>query len=303
VEQYVFLADGQVGSAIGCLRDGLRLRRAVQRMDAWLGSVQSPGNAGAMRLIDALGRRVDQLAVRDCDQLGALVREELAMPEPVLAQLEEMRRLRRAGLEQWRTNPDTLLWPLELRERFAAPKEPSERIRALRSELERLIQEQPTSVKGLVDQLSALLERSYDQAFSEYKRPSWERRPLQLREESLAERYFATVFGEDNLYQEVMEPIYRATGWQTRLQLLGVHAAINRFRWENARLPRNLAEISLGDMAVDLYTGQPFPYEPARRPYRLYSAGPWERPDAERPASGNRRPVSVPAEDARPPDA
>ncbi len=298
VDQYVRFAEGEVVAAIGCLRDGLRLRRAVQQSYSSSGGV---GTSAVTRLMDALGRRFEQLAVGDCERLSALVREELSKPEPVLAQLEEMRRWYRTLAEHFRSDPVALVWSLHGRE-FTYPDGPHDRAQALREELEALVRDRPGEIAPFVNQLRALQERACDHALAESRRPSWERRTLHLEANTLAERYFALLYGGSSPGLDPMFPLDQAASRQARLQLLGVHAAICRFRWESDRLPKDLAELALGSLLTDPYSGQPFRYEPARRTYRLSSAGPWERPYGERPASGNRRPIFIPREDGLPPD-
>jgi hypothetical protein len=57
-------------------------------------------------------------------------------------------------------------------------------------------------------------------------------------------------------------------------RMLGCHAAIRRFRWENEKWPASLAELKLGEMARDPFTGQEFVYKATRNKYTLESAGP-----------------------------
>ncbi|MBC7804810.1 MAG: hypothetical protein H7145_01545, partial [Akkermansiaceae bacterium] len=77
---------------------------------------------------------------------------------------------------------------------------------------------------------------------------------------------------------------------RVRFQLLGVHAAIRRFRWANNRLPKTLDEMELAPQLVtDPFTTKPLLYKPGNTgsDYELASAGglmPGEdgEPDARR---------------------
>ena len=69
-------------------------------------------------------------------------------------------------------------------------------------------------------------------------------------------------------------PVMRALRIEeARLRLLAIHAAILRYRWERDQVPASLADLNLGDLAIDPFTGQPLTYEPLGRKYRLASAG------------------------------
>ena len=61
-------------------------------------------------------------------------------------------------------------------------------------------------------------------------------------------------------YEQFLEVFTRSLA---RVQLLGVHAAIRRFRWEHNRLPATLEELELGRLALDPFTGRPFLYQTA----------------------------------------
>jgi len=58
-----------------------------------------------------------------------------------------------------------------------------------------------------------------------------------------------------------------------KIHLLGVHAAIHRFRWENNRLPASLAELKLTSLTTDPFTGAPLLYKVTGIAYELSSAG------------------------------
>jgi hypothetical protein len=79
---------------------------------------------------------------------------------------------------------------------------------------------------------------------------------------------------------------------QARVRLLACHAAVLRYRWEHNQVPRTLAELRLGELATDPFTGQPLEYEGTGRRYRLVSVGP-EAPADDPKAIGGRVPVSI----------
>jgi hypothetical protein len=72
--------------------------------------------------------------------------------------------------------------------------------------------------------------------------------------------------------------------------MLGVHAAIRRYRWEYRRLPDSLEQLKLGAVAIDPFTGKPLAYRRVDdRSYTLSSIGP-DLPDAQ----GVRQPLMLP---------
>jgi hypothetical protein len=78
-----------------------------------------------------------------------------------------------------------------------------------------------------------------------------------------------------------------------RLRLLACHAAILRYRWEQDRLPPDLASLRLGELAIDPFTGQLLEYhQTGARSYSLVSGGAPTSSDNPRAVNG-REPVSV----------
>ncbi len=59
-------------------------------------------------------------------------------------------------------------------------------------------------------------------------------------------------------YEQILEVFTRDLA---KVQMLGVHAAIRRFRWEYNRLPSTLKELKLGRLGLDPFTGSPFLYQ------------------------------------------
>jgi hypothetical protein len=76
-------------------------------------------------------------------------------------------------------------------------------------------------------------------------------------------------------------------------RLLGCHAAIRRFRWENQRLPISLEELELGELALDPFTEQEFAYKVAQNGFTLESAGFFERNADHTRNTARRRPFSL----------
>jgi hypothetical protein len=79
---------------------------------------------------------------------------------------------------------------------------------------------------------------------------------------------------------------------RARLQLLAVHAALRRFRWQYDRVPDHLEELRLGDLIQDPFTGKPLCYQRKGDDYELYSAGPAAF-DANGQVTGKSAPINL----------
>ena len=77
IQEYVYLADGQVPRAIDALRDGLRLGYIVQS-DMLIGGLV--GIAIDTIVLDRFAGHFDQMALRDCIHVTAVAREWLQQP-------------------------------------------------------------------------------------------------------------------------------------------------------------------------------------------------------------------------------
>lgn len=88
---------------------------------------------------------------------------------------------------------------------------------------------------------------------------------------------------------------------RVRLQLLAVHAAIRRFRWENDRLPKSLDEMKIAlRLATDPFTAKPLLYKPdgVGIQYDLASAGALVPGEDGKPDT--RKPITLPRERRKP---
>ena len=91
------------------------------------------------------------------------------------------------------------------------------------------------------------------------KRPVWERKPPPpLQGEKLVADYV-------NALAQTLDPVFENTQTafvkdQARMQVLGVHAAIRKYRWDHDSLPASLEVLKLGRLVVDPFTGKPLKY-------------------------------------------
>jgi hypothetical protein len=284
MQQYVLLADGRVPEALANLQLCLRFGRAVE-LDGIIGGLV--GVAIQATGISALGSHLEQLGARDCETLFRLATGEIKQPDPLPRLLEAERRFARTTLAQARTADRATLEKMG-RELFGMKEvgDDPERTRAL-AEMRALL-DSPARLADVVGQAERRLDAYFDRAQEEVKKPAWERTwDLPKPDGSYAARI------EQLLSPSVTKPSEAFTTAAARLQLLAVHAAVLRYRWEREQVPPNLAALELGDLVIDPCTGAPLKYEPqGRRRYRLTSAG---RPaDANDPnAVEGRRPLSI----------
>lgn len=286
IEQYVLLADGKVGEAIDSLRDGLNIGYHVQG-EMVLGSLV--GIAVDAIVLDRLARHLDQLSVRDCEKLLSLTQEWLALPDPSIAALTTEKKQFLDFMNQ------QTLDPTEALKNVGADDEGDQKL----DEVGQFLKENPGAAKPLAEKIIAALTAQYDHNIAQLRLPYWKRTPpKQDRSDPILTRMMdALSFTEMN---------QTVTGkWamlQAQIHLLGVHAAIRRYKWEYDRLPTSLSALRLGDFILDPFTGDPLAYRAKDGAYELYSAGPLKPKeegdravsDGSSPASGEREPIYLP---------
>lgn len=284
IEQYVLLADGKVGQAIDNLRDGMRLGYYIQSGSLISGLV---GVAVDAIVIARLALHLDQLSARDCDRLVSLANDWMKMPDPLIAVMAAERDSMLRIWDKYRDDPKAMLQtvgpPEDESEEDPEEKRQNEAFQAL-------AKDNPVAYRRMMDQSRRRMQAHFDALLENLRRPAWERKEIpEVKGDSLADRLAEMLLPSFSLVGE------RYAREQAQVQLLGVHAAIRRYRWEHERLPESLDALRLGRLALDPFTGQPLVYKrPTDTTYDLYSAGPYDRGNDERPPSGQRVPIYVP---------
>ncbi len=278
LEEYVHLADGRVSAAIDDLEDTLRLGRLIQTEALISGLVGIAIDAIAVK---PFGDHLGQLSAKDCDRLVALVREWLRMPSAAAAIIANEKQFTLNTLDRLSRDPNSVAGMV------AESTAPSD---TLSAEILAVNLKDPSALKGILAQAADVVRSHYDQALANLDLPPWEQKELPPpNKASLAGRIV-----------EMLLPFLprvndRYTSERTMLQLLGVHAAIRRYQWEHDALPNSLAELKLGPMAIDLFTGKLLDYKrTGERTYELGSVGPVERDDDNKPILGQRTPIRMP---------
>src|SRR5262249_28343111 len=143
------------------------------------------------------------------------------------------------------------------------------------------------SVGPAFDRAQTLFDGFYSDISANARKPIWAREDIPEYKEdgSVPSRLFSLLAPALNRVTD------RYGSDQAQMQLLGVHAAIRKYRWEHDALPDNLEQLHIGALATDPFTGRPFVYKRDEKTYDLYSAGPMDRGTLDKPASGQRVPV------------
>ncbi|MFN3648679.1 MAG: hypothetical protein ACK47B_03780 [Armatimonadota bacterium] len=255
LQQYVLLADGRVQDALHTARLGLRLGHAVKAQSLTGGLVGIGISSGGIR---EMGKHLAQLSVSDCRLLSQICAEWLAKPDPLPGMLEaEWQKVRRNLAEQ---------------QKMAAAAAPDTAAQA----------------QALFAGIEKEAEGVFQRLHAELRKPAWERKPLELPQGDSPGAAVAALLVP--VVENAMEGFAREEAY---VRLLAVHAAILSYRWEQNKLPAALAELNLGALALDPFSGQPFQYKTLNpRRYELLSAGPKAKADDPNAVNG-RVPLSV----------
>jgi hypothetical protein len=282
IEQYVLLADGNVGRAIDSLRDGLLLGYRAQTDTLISGLVGVAINAMVtVRFVAHL----EQCSVRDCQKLILLTGEWLDAPSPQLAVMASERAGMQRILQKYRSDSKGLLALLQsgkLADAEQDEKEPTP--------LEKYLENSPPDFAQIVDEANATLTRIYDEVLTNLRKPAWERKPISVPNDK-------TLAGElaNSLLTDTSRISDRYESERANIRLLGVHAAIRRYRWEYERPPNTLKELRLDKkFTTDPFTGDTLFYRRTGDTYELYSVGPDKRDENNKIISGQRDRIYLP---------
>jgi hypothetical protein len=283
VQQYVYLADGRTADAIANVRTCLRIGKVVQTDTLISGLV---GIAIGAITAKTLGAHLDQLNARDCEALYQVCQEWLSQPETLGSLLQAERQFGRKALGDLRNRSESLKEYIGVTSDPSMDTDEDRRSRQLVADVQTLQAAHPEAYGRLIDQALTELDRTWDRQLQELKKPPWQREPAKVDESTLGGRLAGAVFPTS------VPVLERFSSEQATIRLLAVHAVIRRYRWERGKLPADLAALSIGDLALDPFTGRPLLYEPQGTRYRLTSVGATASMDDPLAVDG-RRPISV----------
>ncbi len=279
VEMYVLLADGRVSQAISAFADGLTMSYLVHSDTLINGLVAIAMDAIVIR---SLSEHLEQLSSRDCERLIAVANDWLKTPDPGVAIMARERISMMKLLDKYRSQPAKLASLLD----SGQPGSPQ------RVEYDNLVQKlsgsNPNAIGPVFDQVAARANSYYDQVEGNMRKPIWERTdiPEPVNDGSLTHQILKGVLPALN---RVLD---RYGVEQAKVQLLGVHAAIRRYRWENNTLPNSIDQLKLGRLGIDPFSGKPFIYKRTDdRTYELSSIGAMDRGSSDSPTPGGRVPI------------
>lgn len=277
LEQYVFLAEGRISDALANARLGLRFARAIQTDILISGLV---GVAIGSICIDPLARHLDQLSASDCGALFQICQEWLAQPDPQIRVIASDRSATRNSVEDVKR---------EIKQQGAAAAAQQlgqiEGWEGLQVALKGL-EGRPDALDELFADVQKRMEDHFSRVLNEMEQPLWQRKRVSIDESDTAGKLASALTPS---YESVDERYTRAAA---RIRLLACHCVIHRYRWEYDHLPPSLGVLSLGDLAIDPFTGQPLQYAVRGTRYSLSSAG--SPAGANDPLAVNGRlPVSI----------
>jgi hypothetical protein len=286
IEEYVRLADGDVSGAIDSLRDCLRLGFACGSDTVIATLVKVAVDAIALR---CFADHFRQLSARDCDHVMALAREWMTLPDPAIAALLGEKRLWLKTWQKCRSNPDTLLSHMEEIGGVSDDRKPDANAAGYMQAVQKLATNTP-GYTALIDSLSTKTAHRIDAEIARLQRPTWDREPPPNAKDDTIAGYLLASFLP---ILSQMSDKYMLD--RTAVQLLGVNAAVLRYLWEYDRLPDRLEDLRFRDLIIDPCTGKALEYKrTGPRTFEVWSAGPYDRGDDERPPSGKRIPIYLP---------
>ena len=286
VEQYVLLADGRTREAIVSAEYALRLAQAIKG-----GTLTSSLVASAVNSItlERLARHGEQWSLRDCDRILALARTYHSLPDPGLQTIEWERRLA-IQISSVIRRDAAAISAIESDE-DGTKEDPI--LKPDAAEIERL-GKSPEARAAFASEVSSHLNAAYDQMARRLRDPTLLGQNDKATgvggggHATLAARFAAhmSAGASDTFVVSLVTD-------RVRLQLLGVHAAIRKYRWENGRLPERLEDLDLkGGLATDPFSGKPLLYKKTGdTDYELSSIG---GPAGQVPITLPRTPIPPP---------
>ena len=275
----VYFADGRVDAALETLNDGLRFSSRLQSGPTFSGLV---GVAIEAIVVKDFARHLDQLSEYHCRRLQRMMEDWLETPSPVMAVLVRQKQEALQELDAKRNDLKGL--GLRVVQHYDRSEDLPPEGQAL---LERL-QTRPGDIGPALDDARTLINLQYDSVLAALKLPIKERRPLQEVETTTLGGKLFTIL--DPSFDYTMSRYDRR---DATFRLLRVHAAIHRYRWEHNRLPDSLADLHVGALNTDPFTGKGFLYRRDGDTYDLSSFGPVERDAQGKASSMPNRPIRL----------
>lgn len=285
IEMYVQFADGKIGPALDTFADALRFGYLVQTDTILSGLVGIVIDTIMIRLCSD---HLKQMSARDCEKLLRITNDWLSLPDPAIKVLENEKQLSMRLLKKYRDDAT------KLKESFDPGQEATLEEKQRFARVSSALSGTPESRGQLFDKVALQIGAQYDQAIENLRRPVWERKEAKPSDESGPNGEVALMASQMTGRALGITSI-RYAQEQALMQLLGTHAAVLRYHWEQDKLPASLEDLKLGRLILDPYTGKTLLYKRIDdHHYQLSSVGPYDQgPDGMTP-SGQRVPIILP---------
>lgn len=240
------LAEGKNEDAIKALRTGLQFSRVIQQKSLLSGLVGLAIGAVVLKPFDGA---LAKFSAKDCDALLTVVREWLQEKSPVADIIGAEEKNTRNIIRLLKEKPERLL---DYMREWGATDEGM-----------LPFQSKGLDVATLLVQAERKLAAYFQAANDAIKAPAYERRSMDnFSSETLAGQLLNLFCPQLKRVPDLYDK------FQNRVQSLGVRCALRRRFIEKKRFPDSLAELNLGGMTTDLFTGKPAEY---RRDATLYT--------------------------------
>ncbi len=292
-EMHVCYADGRDNDAFDIFARALVLTHAMRSINVIGGIVG--GGMDASLMIPFLEQR-DRWNLRDCARIEQLTRNWLEVPDPAVTALSWEREFALRGVAGYREKWNELAEQLE--DYYATYEDEPDTPLSLRAEeYAEALRTDPAVRERVLGEMAGMINAHFDRAYALMRAPTGLMR-LDLSPGVGANWHPITRLLRPVMLLDAGMISQRAVQDRLRLQLLCVHAAIRRYRWEYDRLPKTLSDLELPPrLVIDPFTAKPLLYEPEATGtrYKLASAGalvPGEdgKPDARERFSLTRDP-------------
>jgi hypothetical protein len=280
VEMETYFADGETSKAVDCLGDGLKYGRACQTGTLMSGVV---GLYIENICLSAFAPHLDQLSEGDFVKLGKIARTELTSPDVQIGLISRERDMVVRSFRKFRNDAQSLLAEV-------GPGPGPAQNRSDYNEVCQLVKTSPTLGPEIFDSAAVLIATHYNRTLAEFRKPPWMRSfPGPVERSS----------PEAKLAYSVCPPTYsnlsdRFTVERVHLQILAVHSAVQAYASLHKRLPASLAELNLGFVEKDPFTGELLEYDRMEDGnYAISSAGAYDPGNSKRPPSLTRVAIRI----------
>ena len=114
----------------------------------------------------------------------------------------------------------------------------------------------PTAMNALIEDARARVSARYDHALRNWRLPAAQRAPFMPdKTDSPGAALCRMITAAPDLI------LSKYTRDRSQLRVLGVHAAIHRYRWDHNALPNGLAELHIPKMVKDAFAGSEVVYK------------------------------------------